>query len=105
MILVARERDELDKIYHTARWKKARKTVLIRDSYLCQECLRRGLIIQANIVHHIIPLRDDINKAFDLDNLESICPACHNKEHPERSGGKKKNNNKTNIYKFYSNNE
>ncbi|SLB70330.1 Uncharacterised protein [Mycobacteroides abscessus subsp. massiliense] len=34
---MARQRDELDKIYNTARWKRIRKVVLIRDGYLCCE--------------------------------------------------------------------
>lgn len=102
---MARQRDDLDKIYGTARWKRARQTALIRDHYLCQECFRRGKYIQANIIHHIIPLRDDLSKAFDLDNLETICTSCHNKEHPERSGGQKKQRKSTNIYKFYGNND
>ncbi|BBA77279.1 phage-related Zn finger domain-containing protein [Bacillus velezensis] len=41
---MARQRDELDKLYNTARWKRVRKVVLIRDGYLCCECRRRGLI-------------------------------------------------------------
>ncbi|MED1206159.1 HNH endonuclease [Heyndrickxia acidicola] len=102
---MARERDELDKIYNTARWKKARKTALVRDNYLCQECLRRGLITQGNTVHHIIPLREDFSKAFELDNLETICMECHNREHPEKSGGKKKVKNSPEVYKFYGNND
>jgi 5-methylcytosine-specific restriction enzyme A len=28
--------------------------------------------------------------ALDPENLETICPSCHNKEHPEKGGGKKK---------------
>jgi 5-methylcytosine-specific restriction protein A len=100
-----RQRDELDKIYNTARWKKARKTVLIRDYYLCQECKRRGLIVQGNTVHHIVALRDDISKAFELANLETICIACHNKEHPERGGGQQKKKRSTKVYKFYGNND
>jgi 5-methylcytosine-specific restriction endonuclease McrA len=102
---MGRERDELDAIYSTARWKKCRQYVLIRDNYLCQECLRRGIITQANTVHHIIALRDDISQAFDASNLETICLSCHNKEHPERSGGDKKQQKKSHVVKFYSNNE
>ncbi|AZV88280.1 endonuclease [Bacillus amyloliquefaciens] len=102
---MARQRNELDKIYNTARWKRVRKVVLIRDGYLCCECRRRGLITEANTVHHIIALRDDPSRAFDLDNLETICLECHNREHPERSGGEKKKKRNENVFKFYGNNE
>jgi 5-methylcytosine-specific restriction endonuclease McrA len=63
------------------------------------------LITEANTVHHIIALRDDPSRAFDLDNLETICLECHNREHPERSGGEKKKKRNENVFKFYGNNE
>ncbi|MEK4273119.1 HNH endonuclease signature motif containing protein [Paenibacillus sp. FSL R7-0026] len=50
--------------------------------------MRAEKITTANTVHHIKPLEDYPELALDEDNLESICPTCHNKEHPVR--GKKK---------------
>lgn len=105
MITMPRQRDAIDALYHTTRWQKCRHVVLIRDDYLCQECKRRGLITPANIVHHIIEARNDLTKFFDLDNLESICTECHNREHPERSGGQPKIKKDKDVYMFYSNNE
>ncbi|AAK79860.1 5-methylcytosine-specific restriction endonuclease McrA [Clostridium acetobutylicum] len=100
---MARARDDIDKIYKSKRWQKVRKIVLIRDNYLCQECLRHGAITQANTVHHKVELREDLSKAYDIDNLESICPACHNKEHPERNSYRKKMvKRRKDIYKFYN---
>ena len=99
---MARERDEIDKIYKSTRWQKVRKIVLIRDNYLCQVCLRHGLITSANTVHHKIKLREDLNKAFDLDNLESVCSSCHNKEHPDRNSRGKKYAKQDDIYKFHN---
>lgn len=75
--------------YKTAAWQKLRESVLIRDHYLCQSCLRDGTITTANTVHHIIPIEEDPDRALDAENCESICPPCHNKEHPEKGGGKK----------------
>ncbi len=99
---MARQRDEYDKIYKSRRWDKVRRIVLIRDNYLCQVCLRRGLVTPANTVHHKVELRKDISKAFDLDNLESICPSCHNKEHPERNSKDKSKVKCIDVYKFKS---
>ncbi|MCH4175899.1 MAG: HNH endonuclease [Streptococcaceae bacterium] len=101
----ARERDEIDKLYKTTRWKKLRIVVIRRDFGLCQECKRRGIITKGRIIHHKIEARDDLSKFWDIDNLEVICDSCHNKEHPERSGGVKKKKNKVKVVKFYSNNE
>ncbi|WP_232317039.1 HNH endonuclease signature motif containing protein [Paenibacillus sp. D9] len=62
---------------------------MIRDHYLCQICLRKEKLTSANTVHHIKPLETHPELALETDNLESICPACHNKEHTEKGAGKK----------------
>lgn len=62
--------------------------ILTRDHYLCQTCLRKGKLSIANTVHHIKPLEDYPELALDEENLESICPSCHNKEHPEKGRGR-----------------
>ena len=54
---------------------------MIRDKLLCIPCLKIGVYSKADEVHHIIELKDDITKAYELDNLESICHSCHMKEH------------------------
>lgn len=56
-------------------------------------CKSNGVIKQANIVHHIVPLRDDWSKRLSYDNLETICAQCHNAEHPEK-GAKIENKQK-----------
>ncbi|WP_407855592.1 HNH endonuclease signature motif containing protein [Enterococcus hailinensis] len=101
----ARPRDEVDKLYRTARWSKLRHVVIARDYGLCQECKRRGVIVKGTVVHHIIEAREDITKFWDKDNLELICLACHNKEHPEKSGGAKRVKTKRKVVKFYATRE
>lgn len=75
-------RNEKDKkfrrVYHSSRWRKLRLQVLLRDDYVCQECRRNSLYTLADVVDHIIELRDDMGRAYDLSNLESLCHACHN---------------------------
>lgn len=74
-----------DEFYHSSDWQAVRQAVLERDHYLCQVCMRRGVVKQATTVHHLIPLRADYAKRLDMDNLETICQACHNQEHNERN--------------------
>ena len=74
-----------DVFYHSSEWQAVRRQVLDRDHYLCQVCKRAGRITPATTVHHIIPLRVDYGKRLDLPNLETICRACHNAEHKERT--------------------
>ena len=54
--------DKYLKFYHSKEWKLARSQALARDHYLCQVCLKRGLVKSANTVHHIIPIKDDFKK-------------------------------------------
>jgi len=79
-------RQQSNPLYHTAVWQKVRAVVLIRDNYLCQRCLRSKRISVANTVHHIKPLEEYPKLALEITNLESLCAACHNKEHPEKHG-------------------
>ncbi|PAE58568.1 HNH endonuclease, partial [Bacillus licheniformis] len=39
----------------------------------------------ADMVHHIVEVKQDWSKRLDLSNLESLCNACHNKVHGNRS--------------------
>lgn len=73
--------EDRKKIYNSTKWKQVREKTLLRDNLSCIPCLKNGIYSKANEVHHIIELKDDITKAYDLDNLESICHSCHMKEH------------------------
>ena len=79
---------EAKKFYSSTAWRRARVKILSRDDHLCQECLREDRLTPANVVHHIKELEDYPELALTEENLESICYACHNKEHPEKGGGK-----------------
>ncbi len=76
--------------YHTAAWKKVRALALTRDGGMCQDCmdrLRAGYGIhprRAEMVHHIIPVKERPDLALELSNLRSLCNECHEREHPEK---------------------
>lgn len=75
-----------DRFYHTPAWKALRLQRLQRDHYYCQPCKRAGrFFISANTVHHRKPREQYPELALDIENVESICPACHNKNHPEKA--------------------
>ncbi|NNG67333.1 HNH endonuclease [Caldanaerobacter subterraneus] len=67
--------------YKSEEWERSKTQALIRDKVLCQWCLRKGIIRPADVVHHIVPIKEDWSKRFDLDNLVSLCHECHNKYH------------------------
>ncbi len=80
--------------------------------HLCQVCYRQGRVTPARTVHHIVHIKDNWGKRLDLDNLETICLECHNKEHPEKGAKNKKQTlklykqrHRSDICKFKSNND
>ena len=81
-----------DAFYKSKEWRTLRLEALQRDSYLCQECKKRGIVTPADTVHHIKPLRVDASRALQLSNLEAVCGACHNRLHRERPQALKKKN-------------
>lgn len=67
--------------YHSTQWRNARKAKLMEQP-LCEVCLAQGKYTNADMVHHKIELRspNGWKHRLDLNNLESICYECHNKE-------------------------
>ncbi|WP_088370732.1 HNH endonuclease [endosymbiont 'TC1' of Trimyema compressum] len=61
-----------NKIYGSKKWRRLREKIFIRDLFTCQMCGAK-----AEEVHHIISLHEDESKAFDKNNLMSICRECH----------------------------
>jgi DEAD/DEAH box helicase domain-containing protein len=59
-------------------WPRVRKLVRTRDHFTCQACGRKEDELSHH-VHHIVPFRNFVNPqaANQLDNLISLCPACH----------------------------
>ena len=76
-----------DDFYQSTRWKKKRQSILARDGYQCRECRRYGRMREAKEVHHIKHLDEHPERAFDDDNLISLCHRCHNAMHPEKAKG------------------
>lgn len=78
-------REDRQKIYQSAKWKKLRLAKLMQDP-LCEHCLAKGIVTPAIDVHH----RDSfmnysglmrLDKAYDITNLVSLCKDCHAQEH------------------------
>jgi 5-methylcytosine-specific restriction protein A len=76
-----RNRDpEMKAFYSSAGWRKVR-ALKARQTPVCEECLRQGRVVQAEIVDHILPAREYPRHRLRLDNLQSLCRACHNRKH------------------------
>jgi len=67
--------------YDLPKWRSLRESILKRDKYQCQLSRRFGKFRQAEIVHHIFPLEDYPEYAFEAWNLISVSKAEHNRIH------------------------
>jgi 5-methylcytosine-specific restriction enzyme A len=73
-------------VYQDKRWKRLRKLKFLINP-LCEVCEKRGKVVVADEIHHIIPFltgttEEEIETlAFDYDNLISLCIACHKEAH------------------------
>lgn len=66
------------KFYQSPAWRALRAKVL-NDYPLCAECEKRGLVVEAKVVDHIIPIVKG-GAALDESNLQPLCHRCHNKK-------------------------
>lgn len=65
------------KWYSTARWKKLRWSVLLRDAFTCQRCGRLEGDTSQLVANHKRPHRGNETLFWDDRNLETACKPCH----------------------------
>lgn len=95
------------RFYTGPKWYKGtREAVLERDNYECQLCKREGKVTTDSIkqhgikkkptlnVHHIMELEYYPEHAYDMENLITVCIACHNKIHNRHECQFKRSQNK-----------
>ncbi|MFH1141392.1 MAG: HNH endonuclease [Chloroflexota bacterium] len=58
-------------------WNELVEAVKRRDGYRCSQCGASNVELH---VHHIVPL--SIGGSSELDNLATLCDACHGEIHP-----------------------
>lgn len=61
-----------------AKWTRKSLEIRERDKFLCRLCLAEGKVNYEHIeVHHIIPLVENADCAYDNDWLISLCAEHH----------------------------
>lgn len=85
-----RVRDFAGSFYQSKAWTETRKSYASSVGWLCEECLKKGLMTPGKVVHHIQPLTPenitDPNITLDWSNLKLVCQDCHAKIHRQNSG-------------------
>lgn len=78
------KRDKESQLFYNSKpWKTIVEVVKMRDKGLCLHCLSNNKISYYNVVHHIEELKENKDKALDIDNLICLCHSCHAKIHAE----------------------
>ena len=67
--------------YNGHRWKALAAKAMRRDGYMCQLSKRYGKTVEAEVVHHIYPVDEYPEYAYELWNLVSLSRAAHNRLH------------------------
>jgi len=79
--------DGYKEFYSSRAWKDARRNYKQSVGGLCEECLKKGAITPAEIVHHITPLNADnvsnLEISLGWNNLKALCRQCHAKAHED----------------------
>lgn len=79
-----------DSLYHSAAWKRLCDKVKERYSYMdIYAWYKYQRIETGEIVHHIIPVKDDYSKRFDINNLIYLTRKNHETIHQLYSSEKK----------------
>ena len=84
-INISVNRKERQKIYQSTLWKKLRIAKLLQNP-LCEKCLESNIIVPAIDIHHKDSFMNytglkRLEKAYDFNNLMSLCKDCHTKIH------------------------
>ena len=75
--------------YQSKDWKVVREKVVSEQLGLCMICFIQGKRTKMNILHHIIPVKEDKRFIYDSNNLICLCHEHHAKVHQIYNQGEK----------------
>ena len=74
--------------YKSQQWRKCRDAFAASKGWLCEECMKKGLIVPGEIVHHRVELTPqnitDPSVTLAWSNLRLLCRECHAAIHDKR---------------------
>lgn len=63
--------------YKSSQWRKLSRRFL-ENNPICVQCYQEGVIRKADVVDHVVELRDDWSRRLDESNLQPLCYRHHN---------------------------
>ena len=83
---------EYMKLMNSTKWngKNGIRLAKLKANPLCEECKRKGLVVAATQVHHVVDVESGKNweqmmaLAYSWTNLRSLCRQCHAALHNDR---------------------
>lgn len=72
------------------QWGKVRSSY-IKANPMCEFCSEDGLLQEAQVVDHIVPISEAPELRLDPDNLRSLCKRCHDRRTALEQGFAKTN--------------
>jgi len=69
-------------VYATKRWQRLRFLAKRRDGFACVKCGARAALE----CDHVKPVRTHPELSFALENLQTLCVACHSAKTNEEMG-------------------
>ena len=73
-----------NEVYGNTVWRRLRRIKLSANP-LCELCLIKGIVVQAEQVDHIIPVSQQPELKLVYENLQSLCETCHSKKTREEN--------------------
>lgn len=67
------------RIYSTKRWRVISTKKRTVDPF-CEDCLDKDRETLADVVDHIVEIKDDKSLCYTWSNLRSLCHKCHNRK-------------------------
>ena len=67
-----------EQVRNSYRWRKTREAINDRDGNVCRWCLKMGKVVWGDLeTHHIIPIEECKDLAYEDNNLITLCVRCH----------------------------